>query len=446
MTTADLPLHDDEPTLLDALDRGQLLEQVERMVAHGRPPQVLGVHGDWGSGKTSFLHQLQWQLTGKCPQQPEEYRKDVPKAARPCKDITVVWFEAWRYQYEPTPVVALLQEIRSQLPWTAKFRDQIEKLGETAVRSSLLAIEDITKKIGIQASKIQEQGEKWERDHLSTALPSHFIREHLEREIGRLVKTRKGSAERLVVIIDDLDRCQPASAYGLLEGIKIYLNLPNCVFVLGMNQKVVEKAIADQMPDSKKGERWIRLKSREYLEKICQNIVHLPLAPKPETLLHSLLDDFEERDALCEVVREQRCLPANPRQIKAFANLLRRNAGRLPPHDSPMRRARLIVVMAYLYRFHPDIYRHLEAYRKPFYDELRNWCRGYPRGDEHPLIEELDRAWRVEEKVDESSPAPEWGIADRAFPDPVEGGVMRAQRLIANMAATEEEIDSFLLF
>ncbi len=442
-TRRHLPLLDDEPTLVDALDRTPLVEQVCDMVARGRPPQVLGVHGDWGAGKTSFLHQLQWRLTGECPQLPESKGREEPGSRR--DQVTVVWFEAWRYQYEKTPVVALLQEIRSQLPWTAKVRDRIAKLGETAARSALLALEDVTKKIGIQASKIQQEGERWEKEHLATALPSHFIRQHLEREISRLIKDDEDSDERLVVIVDDLDRCEPAAAYGLLEGIKIYLNLPSCVFVLGMNQKVVEKAIADQLPGSKKDDRWIRLKAREYLEKICQNIVHLPLVGKPDQLLLGLLEGFEERVAVCEVVREHDCLPANPRQIKAFANLLRRNAGRLPALDSAWRQARLTVASAYLYRFHPDIYRHLEAYRHPYYQELHNWCRGLPQSNVSPLIEELERAWHVE-PGDDAAPAPEPRIGSRAFPDPVEGGVMRAQKLIAGLDATKEEIDSFLLF
>jgi tRNA A37 threonylcarbamoyladenosine biosynthesis protein TsaE len=54
-----LPLLDDEPTLLVTLDRVDLVAQVTDMVSRGQPPQVLGAHGDWGAGKTSFLHQLQ---------------------------------------------------------------------------------------------------------------------------------------------------------------------------------------------------------------------------------------------------------------------------------------------------------------------------------------------------------------------------------------------------
>jgi tRNA A37 threonylcarbamoyladenosine biosynthesis protein TsaE len=61
-----IPLHNDEPTLLDLLERRALLARVGDAVATCEPPYVFGIHGDWGAGKTSFLHQLQLYLTG-CP-------------------------------------------------------------------------------------------------------------------------------------------------------------------------------------------------------------------------------------------------------------------------------------------------------------------------------------------------------------------------------------------
>ena len=62
-------LHNDEPTLLDALDREPLIREVGEAIAHCTPPQVFGVHGDWGLGKTSFLHHSPWQnldFSGLC--------------------------------------------------------------------------------------------------------------------------------------------------------------------------------------------------------------------------------------------------------------------------------------------------------------------------------------------------------------------------------------------
>ena len=47
------------PPLLDTLERGPLIREVGEAIAHCRPPQVFGVHGDWGLGKTSILHQVQ---------------------------------------------------------------------------------------------------------------------------------------------------------------------------------------------------------------------------------------------------------------------------------------------------------------------------------------------------------------------------------------------------
>lgn len=450
-------LHNDEPTLLDLLDRLELVRRVGDDVARCDPPHVFGVHGDWGSGKTSFLHQLQAYLTGGCPQQPESVLKLAKRKGLPVgehKDhVTVVWFEAWRYQRETAPIVALLQEIRTQLPWYSKALSKTSKLVEVGVRSALLSLEDYTKKIGVQASKIQEVGERWEQEHMATALPSHMVRQHLEHALKTLLGDDDGAAgngprKRLVVMVDDLDRCESAAAYKLIEGIKIYLNLPNCVFVLGMNQRIIEGAIADQIP--KIDDPALRvLRAREYLEKLCQNIVHLPIPRYPAALLKGYLAGLPHVDAICAVLDKYGCLPANPRRVKSFANLLRGYAPRferdLEDPDSAGDCARLIAIFTCLYHFHPELYRVLEAHPE-FYEQIRRWARLDQSLPSHSAFRALSQA-EVALASDSGATTP---TAEpqrvSAYADPSEGNVFRIQKLIADFRpVTRDEALAYLV-
>ena len=254
-------LHNDEPALLDTLERVPLIEEVGEAVARSTPPQVFGVHGDWGLGKTSFLHQVQWYLTGECPQQPEATTLEMKRRARAegaaatqrsgqhQAAVQAVWFDAWRYQNEEAPVVALLHEIRAQLSWRSRAAGATSRAAEVLTRGALLSLEELTKKIGFQYSKFRQVNREWESENLASVLPSHTLREHLCEAIRQLLAEGgdDGEARRLVVFIDDVDRCEPEAAYRMLEGLKIYLTLDNCVFVLGMNQKAIEEAIAHRM-------------------------------------------------------------------------------------------------------------------------------------------------------------------------------------------------------
>ena len=469
-------MHNDEPTLLDLLDRKQLIEEVGDAIAHCTPPQVFGVHGDWGLGKTSFLHQVQWYLTGECPQQSEEAIEETKdsnqiSAGKYKETIRAVWFDAWRYQHEEAPVVALLQEMRAQLSWGHQIIDQVAKRGiETTVRGALHSIEGLTKQIGFQYSKFRDANREWEARNLAVSLPSHTLRQHLSKAIDQLLPQPQPHADvnqvtpapassrpRVAVFIDDVDRCEPEAAYRLLEGLKIYLALDNCVFILGMNQKAVEDAIGSRMDimtdkikmASKSGERQVQARAAAYMEKLCQNVWRLPAVRAPGQILHDLLEKTVKREAVRDRIRQAvamyPCLPPNPRRLKGLANLIGRLSSRLPAEvdanpEAAIVEAQLLVIVAYIYQFHPELYVRWES-EPSLYDRILDWCR-HGKSDTS-FLRSLVLPVRTVEDDTAATPKPE---TESTYPDPTETSVFWIQPLILSLGAevTAEQFGHYL--
>ena len=461
----DTALHNDEPTLLDTLDRVSLIEEVGEAIARCTPPQVFGVHGDWGLGKTSFLHQVQWYLTGDCPQQPKAVTDRMKKqakdagadaAAQKCgvykAAVQAVWFDAWRYQNEAAPVVALLHEMRAQLSWGSRVVRATGRNTKVAVRGALLSLEDLTRKIGLQISTFHQANREWQAENLATALPSHTLREHLRAAVGLLLPGKPKNKpdlppSRLVVFIDDVDRCEPEAAYRLLEGLKIYLTLDNCVFVLGMNQKAIEEALAQRMKSVTDDNPAMR--AAAYMEKLCQNVWRLPAVRKPEQVLRELLERTIEDDTVRDFIERglevpspegataqsaYQCMPPNPRRLKGLANLIGRLSRRLPSHeaglgeDAMVLEARLLLVVAYVYQFHHDLHVRWEA-DVGLYNVLHDWCLGTEAS--LPFDNSLELPLKSSEPAaGESRPSHEMGTT---YPDPTHAAVFWIQPLILHL-------------
>lgn len=377
-----LPLsHNDTAKADDAFQQEAFIKQVCELIKNCQPPKGIGINGYWGTGKTSSLMQIHKELTGAAP---HDYKKSNNQ------DIVPVWFEAWRYQSETAPIVALLQEIRAQLGMWQKLVNKSNKLANITVLGILGAFDVALKTAsgGFMApklSKIPELGKQWEAEHGETPLASQDLLKLLEQAVDQSLNKKEGdTAKRLVIFIDDLDRCLPKVALQLLEGIKVYLNLNNCVLVFGMDQRQIEEALKKALETSDTHQ------AREYLEKICQDIHHLPI-PNQSAKADYLIKLLEELniDVSCQtnstdtekvVLSESHrltiknilytydCLPANPRKIKALSNRLALQLRKgcikplIPPQApaNPDRRYMLLVAMTIIYNFHRQLNEQLE--------------------------------------------------------------------------------------
>ena len=379
-----LVLLDDLPTLDDKLGWEGEIVRLSSRIQECPTPHVLGIHGDWGAGKTSFMRQLQHSLGGEA-EPGVTARSSVSMAAEHSGELLTVWFDAWRYQNENSPVVSLLQEMRRQFSNMAKVREKFDKYSTVALQYTLDGLAGLGKIIGYESipntEKVRGLSDSWDKTHYNQPGQTDSLRKQLHETILALLPD--GEKGRVVVFIDDLDRCNPKSAFKLLEGLKIYLNIPNCVFVLGMNENILIDAVKEEISvpsDATRGEVYLR--ASHYLEKICTDIYRLPLPRSSSDFFLKMLslneDGVEAAQTFTLAVGDTVCLPPNLRRLKALANQWQRFAGCVPyPEGVEQQKvwAVRVLIASYVHQFHRDLWERWH-FDPDFWNECIAWCCG----------------------------------------------------------------------
>ena len=124
-------------------------------------------------------------------------------------------------------------------------------------------------------------------------------------QFARIVAALPKSQSRLVVFVDDLDRCGPDKTLQSLDAIKVVLDVPGCIFVLGIDSAIIERATAAKYPTD-------AVAQREYLRKIVQLAFHLPALTGIDLKAYLLGLDVAFPDERCRTVFFE-ALSRNPR-------------------------------------------------------------------------------------------------------------------------------------
>ena len=98
----------------------------------------------------------------------------------------------------------------------------------------------------------------------------------------------KTGIDRVVVFIDDLDRCLPTTIMATLEAIRLFVFVPKMAFVIAANERLVRRAVRQHFPDLVEAAPEVAANypsadvGREYLEKLIQVPVHVPPLARAE--------------------------------------------------------------------------------------------------------------------------------------------------------------------
>ena len=264
---------------IDFLNFNYLAEQVVEISKDEKlSPATIGVYGDWGSGKSTLM-------------------KMVKKSLDADKNTLTVEFNGWLFEgYEDAKTAlcgTILDEMRTHETLFAKGKEKIKALLKKVDGGKLLSkgvkygldflltggIGTVTELTltGIISAVKQKAGDLSE-DEIKKVIDAFKKEETKRTEIKNFRKTFKEvfedcKGERLVVFIDELDRCTPDTVLDIFEAIRLFLYVPGTTFIIGADERLVSYAVKTKYKDIPGHDIDI---SKEYLEKLVQYPVKIP--------------------------------------------------------------------------------------------------------------------------------------------------------------------------
>ena len=265
----------DNETNSDFIDFQHLIGAISSIIDNDTLlPCSIGVFGDWGSGKSSLMKMVE-----------DKYAED--------KDILVINFNGWLFEgYEDTKTVLLsriVDEIikkrtldEKALKFAAKLLRKIDliKLGHSAVKYGLgfLIMGPSGLALTSSADALQKFAtvdyEEYLKNKPKKEDPDETLRTDIQEfhlNFEQLINETK--IKKVIVFIDDLDRCSHDTVIGTLEAIKLFLFVKNTAFIIGADERLIKYAVRRRFPEIPGDNTEV---GRDYLEKLIQYPVRIP--------------------------------------------------------------------------------------------------------------------------------------------------------------------------
>jgi CHAT domain-containing protein len=375
----DNPIDDPDDDLLGMKQSAEVLANYLKRVD---PPFILGVYGQWGEGKTSFVDMIHYHLTPPAG------------SGRPIDaNASFITLQAWPYTTSDELWRALVLRITDELCKPAKpnTQDVFQPVdgGLLAMISKFLESPALPLYMPPEEKKDQDPCEKMRRtldsgfSHSISRQADNQAQINQEAALSALVRGvltalssisplvagirslfniptdlpvselfRKGKSEtisqnvqsiqdlqrdfkslfweiarnkRIYIFIDDLDRCLPNVALDLLEAIRNFLPAVNCVFIIAADENLIGQGLRlrykdlFESGDPKRAETYLSQKGQEFFEKIIQFGVRVP--PRTQAETHAFIAaQFPDWMPATDIILT--AIGKNPRRLKQYCNLL----------------------------------------------------------------------------------------------------------------------------
>lgn len=296
----------------DRFDHEAIVATVADLAVNATTPVNIALFGPWGSGKSSFFGLLSerlqdehkktvkvarydaWKYGGRAlkkhfvssvVRQVSGDEKDIDRELAHGSEVTRLEIWSWFKTNWASLLIGLGFAVAIAVVWFllvfiaswAAYHHGFHKAAFSGAANRTVA--GIGTVLGIAFAALLVGPKVLESAVVKVTTPApetddEFAKSFQQR-VAKMIDASKG--ERLVIFIDELDRCSPEDVVATLIDLKTFLDVPGCVFVVAADREVLERAL-HEVPQANpvRGEDPYYSTPGAFLDKIFQHQIPLP--------------------------------------------------------------------------------------------------------------------------------------------------------------------------
>lgn len=263
----------------DLLSRKDSVIQFAEFLKSPYCPTSIAVNGEWGSGKTFFVKQTAYHLS------------TLEDASDKC---LTVYYDAWENDNECDPIISIVDCIAR-----VAGEEDGKHIGELVFEIAEATLDNpLLRGIKVLRERQKEKDAESDFGYNKTAPTNAQIKNKLKALFDEIINEH---GERLILFVDELDRCKPDFAVRVLERLKHYFTIDDRVkIVFSVNINQLEHTIKHFYGDD--------FDSHRYLDRFFDMVLPIPEA---ETTLYIarymnrnvMSDDFSSGVGVCSIIK-----------------------------------------------------------------------------------------------------------------------------------------------
>jgi hypothetical protein len=233
MNDNEIEILSSNPFKNDLLDRRVVADSLTKLIEGIEGSLVLGIDSPWGTGKTTFIKMWNSSLQNN-------------------NMLSTLYYNAWENDDFDDPLLAIIGAFDDKYSIIEKNKlENIKKICVPLLKKALpIALKVATHGLlDIQQVSLGNYNEEQITELAGTLGELEFKRFNKEKRAKEelkkaLVEFQKNQDKKIVIFLDELDRCRPSFAIDTLERIKHLFDIPNYIFVLSLDKTQLSHSIA----------------------------------------------------------------------------------------------------------------------------------------------------------------------------------------------------------